>query len=112
MKQTAIVAPPSLKEALEQLDVHGKDYYVSRQSKRVFHPVNCGFSVNENLLRTTRNTLSSLVVELPLVGTDKTGLVQVKRISMPHKGETLGDYLSRIDSILKNLDDHAKFFEL
>ena len=112
MTRTIVVAPPSLKEALEQSAVHGKDYYVFRQSKRVFHPVNCGFSVDENLLKTTRNTLSSLVVDLPLVGTNRTGRVQLKRISMPHKGETLGDYLTRIDSILKDLDDHAKFFEL
>ena len=111
MTQTIVVAPPSLKEALEQINAERKDY-VFRPTKHVFYPVNLGFFVDESLLSITRNSLSSIVVVLPEVGTNHNTKVQVKRISMPTKGETIGDYLHRIDSILKDLDDHAKFFEL
>lgn len=111
MKQTAIFAPPSLNEVLEQANAERKDY-VFRPTKHVFYPVNLGFFVDEYMLSITRNTLSSLVVVLPEVGTNHKTKIQVKRISMPTKGETFGDYLTRINSILKELDDHAKFFEL
>ena len=111
MTQTIVVAPPSLKEALEQINAERKDY-VFRPTKHVFYPINMGFFVDESLLSITRNSLSSLVVVLPEVGTNHKTKVQVKRISMPHKGETVENYLGRIDSILKELDDHAKFFEL
>lgn len=80
--------------------------------KLVFYPVNRGFFVDETILNITRNYLSSLCVQLIQVGTNEDRLVQVKKISMPHKGETIEHYLNRIDSILKDLDDHAKFFEL
>ena len=111
MTQTAIFAPPSLNEVLERINAERKDY-VFRPTKHVFYPINMGFFVDESLLSITHNSLSSLVVVLPEVGTNHKTKVQVKRISMPHKGETLGDYLTRIDSIFKDLDDHAKFFEL
>ena len=81
-------------------------------TKLVFYPVNRGFAVNENILNLTRNYLASLCVVLIQVGTNKEALVQVKKISMPHKGEAIKNYLDRIDSILKDLDDHAKFLEL
>ena len=80
-------------------------------AKLVFYPVNQGFIVNETILNITRNYLSSLCVRLVQVGTNDDALVQVKKISMPHKGESIENYLKRIDSILKDLDDHAKFLE-
>lgn len=79
--------------------------------KLVFYPVNQGFVINEAVLNITRNYLSSLCVRLIQVGTNEDALVQVKKISMPNKGESIEDYLNRIDSILKDLDDHAKFLE-
>lgn len=79
--------------------------------KLVFYPINRGFVVDENILNLTRNYLSSLCVCLMQVGTNKDALVQVKKISMPHKGESIEDYLERIDAILLDLDDHAKFLE-
>ena len=56
--------------------------------KLVFYPVNRGFFVDETILNITRNYLSSLCVQLIQVGTNEDRLVQVKKISMPHKGET------------------------
>jgi len=104
-------APSSLNEIVERINRERvRDGF--KPLKNVFYPTNRGFSVDENLLRITRNTLSSLVVDLPQVGTNVIGHVQVKKISMPTKGETLEDYLHRIDSILKDLDEHAKFVEL
>lgn len=107
-----IVYPPStLNDVLERLNRERvRDDFTP--VKNIFYPVNHGFSVDKNLLKITRNTLSSLVVDLPQVGTNQIGHIQVKKISMPHNGETIEDYLNRIDSILKDLDDHAKFVEL
>ena len=105
------LAPSSLDEIIERIN-HERVRDGFAPVNHVFYPVNRGFSVDENLLRITRNTLSSLIVDLPQVGTNAIGHVQVKRISMPTKGETLEDYLNRIDNILKDLDDHAKFVEL
>ena len=105
------LAPSSLDEIIERIN-HERVRDGFTPVNHVFYPVNRGFSVDENLLRITRNTLSSLIVDLPQVGTNAIGHIQVKRISMPTKGETLEDYLNRIDNILKDLDDHAKFVEL
>ena len=81
--------------------------------KKVFYPVNHGFVVNDTILNLTHNSLSALCVLLPQVNDGEKRLVevQVKKISMPHNGESIEDYLNRIDSILKDLDDHAKFVE-
>ena len=111
MFNTVTFAPPSLKETLERIN-HERVRDGFAPVNHVFYPVNRGFNVDENLLRITRNTLSSIVVDLPQVGTNEIGHIQVKKISMPHNGETIEDYLLRIDSILKDLDDHAKFLEL
>ena len=95
------------------VDVDKMNSQLSEKHPFVFYPVNRdGFLVNEEVLAYTRNYLSSLCVQLTQVGTNKNMLVQVKKISMPHKGEAIKDYLDRIDSILKDLDDHAKFLEL
>lgn len=111
MTQTIVIAPPSLNEILERINRERvRDGF--EPVNHVFYPINRGFSVDENILRITRNTLSSLIVDLPEVGTNTIGHIQVKKISMPTKGETLEDYLIRINSILKDLDDHAKFVEL
>ncbi len=111
MLNTATFAPPSLKEVLERIN-HERVRDGFAPVNHVFYPVNRGFFVDNDLLRITRNSLSSLVVVLPEVGTNYETKIQVKKISMPTKGETLENYLRRIDSILKDLDDHAKFLEL
>jgi hypothetical protein len=111
MMQTIVTAPPTLNEIVEQIN-RERERDGFKPVNHVFYPVNRGFFVDNDLLRITRNSLSSLVVVLTEVGTNYDTKIQVKKISMPTKGETLENYLRRIDNILKDLDDHAKFFEL
>ena len=82
--------------------------------KQLFYPINNGFIVNDTLLEATRNSLSALCVLLPQVydGEERLAQIQVKKISMPQKGELIETYLHRIDSILKDLNNNGKFIEL
>lgn len=113
MENSATFAPPTLNEIVERINRERKrDGFTP--VKQLFYPVNRGFVVSQTILSATKNSLASLCVLLPQVydGEERLAQIQVKKISMPHKGETIEDYLNRIDSILKDLDDHAKFFEL
>ena len=104
-------APSSLNEIVERINRERvRDDF--KPLKNVLYPVNRGFVVNYEVLRITGSTLDSLCILLPQVGQDGCATVQVKKISMPHHNEPILDYLARIDSILKDLDDHAKFVEL
>ena len=67
------------------------------------------------LMNITNGNLSkSLVVYLRPAGSKEGKLceVAVRKIALPKNGETLQGYRFRIEEILKDLDDRAKFVEI
>ena len=107
-----IVRHSSIQETVDKINAECKTPAFA-PTKQLFYPINRGFVVSQTILDVTHNSLSALCVLLPQVydGKERLAEVQVKKLSMPHKGETIEGYLHRIDSILKDLDDHGKFVE-
>lgn len=80
-----------------------------------FYPVSHGYGISSKLMNITNGNLSkSLVVYLRPAGGKEGKLceVAVRKIALPKSGETLQGYHFRIEEILKDLDDRAKFVEI